>query len=98
MEHTRGRQLHPQNQGKIERYNHSMKNVIKLDNYFSPGQLEVKLEEFVQFYNHKRHHESINNLVPADVYYGQAEHKLRLRKLIKSKTLNARKNNIKKYS
>lgn len=96
MEHTRGRPLHPQTQGKIERYHRSMKNIIKLDNYFSPGQLEVKLEEFVQFYNHKRYHESINNLVPADVYYGQAERKLRRRKLIKSKTLNARKKQYQK--
>ena len=96
MEHTRGRPLHPQTQGKIERYHRSMKNIIKLDNYFSPGQLEVKLEEFVQFYNHERYHESINNLVPADVYYGQAERKLRQRKLIKSKTINARKKQYQK--
>jgi len=35
--------------------------------------------------------------VPADINYGQAERKLRQRKKIKSKTLKARKNNIKNY-
>ena len=35
MKHVRGRPLHPQTQGKIERYHRSMKNVVKLDNYFS---------------------------------------------------------------
>ena len=44
MKHVRGRPLHPQTQGKIERYHRSMKNVVKLDNYYSPGQLEEKLK------------------------------------------------------
>jgi len=96
MKHVRGRPLHPQTQGKIERYHRSMKNVIKLDNYFSPEQLELKMGEFVQFYNNERYHESINNLVPADVYFGQAERKLKQRKMIKSKTLKARKKQYQK--
>jgi len=53
MYHVRGRPLHPKTQGKIERYYRSMKNVVKLDNYFSPGQLEAKLDEFVKYYNHQ---------------------------------------------
>lgn len=91
MKHVRGRPLHPQTQGKIERYHRSMKNVVKLDNYFSPGQLELKMEEFVKYYNHERYHESINNLTPADVYYGNDHAILKRRKSIKSKTLKARK-------
>ena len=91
MKHVRGRPLHPQTQGKIERYHRSMKNVIKLDNYFSPGQLESKMEEFVKYYNYKRYHESINNLTPADVYYGNGQQILNQRKSIKYKTLKARR-------
>ena len=36
MEHTRGAPYHPQTQGKIERHHRSMKNVAKLENYYSP--------------------------------------------------------------
>ena len=49
MKHVRGRSLHPQTQGKIEYYQISMKNVVKLDNYYSPGQLESKMKQFVQY-------------------------------------------------
>src|SRR5262249_5709627 len=34
--HTRGAPYHPMTQGKIERYHRSMKNVVKLDVYYSP--------------------------------------------------------------
>ena len=98
MKHVRGRPMHPQTQGKIERYHRSMKNVVKLDNYFSPGQLEEKLKEFVQYYNYQRYHESINNLTPAEVYYGKKEQKLKQRQMIKNKTLNARKKQYQKFN
>jgi hypothetical protein len=32
--------MHPQTQGKIERYHRTMKNVVKLDNYYAPEELE----------------------------------------------------------
>ncbi len=91
IKHVRGRPLHPQTQGKIERYHRSMKNIVKLDNYFSPGQLEAKMREFVQYYNYKRYHESLKNVTPAEVYFGTAERKLRKRKQTKNRTLKARK-------
>ena len=92
IKHVRGRPLHPQTQGKIERYHRSMKNVVKLDNYFSPEQLKFKMKEFVHFYNNERYHESLQNLTPADVYFGRAERRLKHRKIVKLKTLNDRKN------
>jgi putative transposase len=98
MTHVRGRPLHPQTQGKIERYHRSMKNVVKLDNYFSPGQLENKLRDFVHYYNHERYHESIENLTPAEVYFGQAERKLKRREKIKIRTLNERKKQHRNFS
>ena len=48
-----------------------MKNVVKLDNYFAPEELEAALEKFVYRYNNERYHESLNNLTPADVYFGR---------------------------
>lgn len=91
MKHVRGRPLHPQTQGKIERYHRSMKNIVKLDNYFSPGQLEAKMKEFVYYYNYKRYHESLQNVTPAEVYFGKKDKKLRQRSLTKIRTLKARK-------
>ena len=64
---------------------------MKLDNYYSLGQLEDKMKEFVQYYNYERYHESINNLTPSEVYYGTGERKLQRRKRIKKQTLNERK-------
>jgi len=75
-----------------------MKNVVKLDNYFSPGQLEEKLKEFVHYYNYQRYHESINNLTPSDVYYGYGTRKLKRRKAVKTKTLFERKKQYQKIN
>lgn len=86
-----GRPLHPQTQGKIERYNRSLKNVIKLDNYYSPEELERAIEKFVDHYNHHRYHESIHNLTPAQVYFNQAARILKMRSRIKTFTLQKRK-------
>ena len=49
------------------------------------------LTEFVQYYNHKRYHEALQNVTPAEVYYGTAQRKINQRKRTKMKTLNARK-------
>ena len=55
MAHTRGAPYHPMTQGKIERYHRSMKNVVKLENYYLPWQLEQQLEQFVEYYNNERY-------------------------------------------
>ena len=86
-----GRPQHPQTQGKIERYHRSMKNVVKLDNYYCPDELKEAIYQFVQYYNHQRYHESLNNVTPADVYYGRQEEILKRRELVKQKTIRLRR-------
>ena len=71
IRHVRGRPYHPMTQGKIERYHRSMKNRILLENYYLPGQLELSIGEFVEYYNNRRYHESLDNLTPVDVYFGR---------------------------
>jgi transposase InsO family protein len=78
-------------QGKIERYHRSMKNRILLDNYYLPGQLEQSIEEFVSYYNNCRYHESLDNLTPADVYFGRGQVILERREKIKRKTIEQRR-------
>ena len=89
--HVRGRPYHPMTQGKIERFHRSMKNVINLENYYYPWELEKRLGEFVTYYNHERYHESIDNLTPADVYAGRRKKILNKREEIKQKTLQMRR-------
>jgi hypothetical protein len=36
-----------------------------------PGDLEAQIERFIDHYNNRRYHESLDNLTPADVYFGQ---------------------------
>ena len=66
IKHIHGKPLHPQ--GKIERYHRTMKNVIKLNHYFCPSELENAIDGWVKYYNERRFHESLDNLTPKDVY------------------------------
>ena len=53
---------HPQTQGKIERYHRSMKNVVKLHHYYSLSDLKKAIDEYIEYYNNERYHESLNTL------------------------------------
>jgi transposase-like protein len=94
--HVRGKPFHPQTQGKIERYHRTMKNVIKLENYYLPEDLEQTIQKFVDYYNNERYHESLNNLTPADVYFGRDKEILAKRKQIKKETLIMRRKQYQK--
>jgi len=96
LTHTRGRPYHPMTQGKIERYHRSMKNVLLLDNYYSPGDLKTQIEAFVERYNYRRYHELLNNVTPADLYTGRYLSTMEERKRIKSRTMKQRKENYRK--
>ena len=89
--HVRGAPYHPQTQGKIERYHRTMKNVVKLENYYFPGDLRRHLHLFVQYYNNERYHESLNNVTPSDVYFKRDKQILEQRKATKIKTLKHRR-------
>ena len=84
MDHVRGAPHHPQTQGKIERWQQTMKNRILLENYYLEGELEAAINAFVEHYNHRRNHESLGNLTPADVYFGRGPAILTEREKIKS--------------
>src|SRR5271169_6479275 len=91
MEHVRGAPYHPQTQGKIERWHQTLKNRILLEHYYLPGDLERQVAAFVTHYNHARYHDSLDNLPPADVYFGRAEAVLLERERIKRQTIANRR-------
>lgn len=91
MKHTRGKPYHPMTQGKIERWHLSLKSRILLENYYLPGDLERAVADFVEYYNHRRYHESLDNLTPANVYFGKGARILQRREEIKRKTIEQRR-------
>jgi len=91
IEHIRGAPYHPQTQGKIERWHQTLKNRILLNNYYLPRELEEQISAFVENYNNKRLHESLNNLTPTDVYFGRGQAILEERERIKKLTIQNRR-------
>ena len=84
---------HPQTQGKIERYHRSMKNVVKLHHYYSLSDLKKAIDEYIEYYNNERYHESLNNCTPASVYNGTNKIILEQRQLLKQKSMKQRRRN-----
>lgn len=89
MAHLRGAPCHPQTQGKIECWHQTLKNRILLENYYLPGDLEASIDRFVD--KHRRYHESLSNLTPADVYFGRGQTILLERERIKRQTIQSRR-------
>jgi len=91
MGHIRGAPYHPQTQGKIERWHQTLKNRVLLENYYLPGDLENRIAAFVDHYNNHRYHESINNVTPADAYFGRDTAIIERRARIKKQTIRKRR-------
>ncbi|WP_140986132.1 IS3 family transposase, partial [Asticcacaulis tiandongensis] len=91
MSQVHGAPMHPQTQGKIERWHQTLKNRILLENYFFKEDLEAQIKAFIEHYNHHRYHESLGNVTPADAYFGRAPVILKQRQMIKMKTLEHRR-------
>ena len=75
----------------IERWHQTLKNRILLENYYLPGDLKAQIGRFIEYYNHQRYHESLDNLTPADVYFGRGRAILQERHRIKQKTIEQRR-------
>lgn len=68
-----------------------MKNVVKLQHYYMPWELEQEIGRFMEYYNYQRYHESLKNLKPVDVYEGRGQQILDRREIIKRETLQRRR-------
>jgi RNA-directed DNA polymerase len=77
--------------GARSSWHQTLKNRILFEHYYLPSDLERRVAAFVQHYNHARYHESLDNLTPADVYFGRAETILLERERIKRQTIANRR-------
>ena len=68
-----------------------MKNVVRLENHYSPWELERAIARFVEYYNHERLHEAIGNVTPDDMYHVGQRAIFSRRERTKGLTLERRK-------
>jgi putative transposase len=83
--------FHPQTNGKVERYQQSLKREVNQLPYELPSQLEQAIADFVDYYNYRRYHKALGNVTPADVLYGRREQILQRRKEVQILTINRRR-------
>jgi len=91
IRHILAAPFHPQTNGKVERYQQSLKREVNQLPYELPSQLERALADFVDYYNYRRYHKALGNVTPADVLYGRREEILERRKEVQIQTINRRK-------
>jgi transposase InsO family protein len=84
--------FHPQTNGKVERYQQSLKREVNQLPYELPSQLERAIADFVDYYNYRRYHKALGNVTPADVLYDRREEILERRKEVQIQTINRRRN------
>jgi len=65
--------------------------VIKLDTYYFPEQLNEQIAAFIDHCNNHRYHESLDNLTPADVYFGRSKEIKTKQEQTKIRTLKKRR-------
>jgi transposase InsO family protein len=83
--------FHPQTNGKVERYQQSLKREVNQLPYEAPDQLDKAIADFVDYYNYRRYHKAIGDVTPADVLYGRGEKILTRRKGVRIQTINNRR-------
>jgi transposase InsO family protein/transposase-like protein len=89
VKHIFGAPYHPQTQGKVERFNRTMKEKVNLWVYSTPENLQAAIDKMIEEYN-ETPHEALKNVCPNDVYAGRMEEVLERRAKIKLETLARR--------
>jgi transposase InsO family protein len=83
--------FHPQTNGKVERYQQSLKREVNQLPYELPSQLERAIADFVDYYNYRRYHKALGDVTPADVLHGRREQTLQRRKEVRAQTIKHRR-------
>ncbi len=90
--HIRAAPFHPQTNGKMERYQQSLKREVNQIPYEAPSQLDKAIVDFVDYYNYRRYHKALGDVTPADVLYGRRKEILERRKEVRIQTISRRRN------
>ena len=91
IRHILASPFHPQTNGKLERYHRTIKLDVNQIPYDVPGNLEVAITEFVNYYNNRRYHKALGNVTPSDVLDGRREQILQKRKEVQTQTFQRRR-------
>jgi putative transposase len=89
--HIRSAPFHPQTNGKVERYQQSLKKQVNQLLYELPSELEKAIADFVDYYNYRRYHEALGDVTPNDVLGGRRDEILEHRKEVRLQTIKRRK-------
>jgi transposase InsO family protein len=91
IRHILSAPFHPQTNGKVERYQQSLKKEVNQLPYELPSELERAIAAFVEYYNYHRYHKALGDVTPADVLNGRRELILERRKEVRTQTINHRR-------
>ena len=91
IRHILASPFHPQTNGKLERYHRTIKLDVNQIPYDVPGNLEVAITEFVNYYNNRRYHKALGNVTPSDVLDDRREQILQKRKEVQTQTFQRRR-------
>ncbi len=73
IRHIRSRPYHPQTCGKIESFWRNLNQECLTKHPLATfEEAQAKIGEYIEYYNFKRPHQGIANLIPSDRYYGVA--------------------------
>lgn len=89
VRHIFGAPYHPQTQGKVERFNRTMKEKVNLWVYETPEDLQAAIDRMVEEYNDTPHG-ALRNVTPNDVYAGRKGEVLERRAKIRLETMARR--------
>jgi hypothetical protein len=56
--------------------------VVKLQNYYTPNELERAIAEYVEYYNNQHYHDSLQNVTPEAVSFGRENEIMAKRNLL----------------
>jgi putative transposase len=89
VKHIFGAPYHPQTQGKVERFNRTLKEKVNLWVYGTTEDLQAAIDKMVEAYN-ETPHEALKNVSPNDVYAGRKDEVLERRAKIRLETMARR--------